>query len=94
MHSAAHSRPPTVYYSASNPHALVNAAHCCAQFCRKHSAMARRLRFLRKVPALRGVPDAALQAAAASAAEQDFAVRRRRMHHTKKVTLCLGWAAC
>ena len=45
------------------------------QFCRKHSATARRLRFLRKVPALRGIPDAELLAATASAAEQHFAVR-------------------
>lgn len=48
------------------------------QFCRKHSATARRLRFMRKVPPLRDVPDADLLAASASAAEQNFAVRRLR----------------
>ncbi len=46
----------------------------CAQFCLRHSATARRLRFLRKVPPLRGLADAALLAAAASMTEHEFAV--------------------
>ncbi len=46
-----------------------------AQFCRRHSATARRLRFLRNVPLLKGLADAALLAAAANMAEHRFAVR-------------------
>jgi hypothetical protein len=46
-----------------------------AQFCRRHSATARRLRFLRNVPLLKGLADAALLAAAADMAEHRFAVR-------------------
>lgn len=48
---------------------------CIAQFCRRHSATSRRPCFLRKVPLLKGLADAALLAAAADMAELHFAVR-------------------
>ena len=67
-----------MFLLCQKPHMPTIALDCCVQFCRKHSATARRLRFLRKVPALRGVPDTELLAATASAAEHNLAVRLLR----------------
>ncbi len=72
-------RYPAVYVETALPSgayqsSLSPALTACAQFCLRHSATARRLRFLRKVPPLRGLADAALLAAAASMAEHEFAV--------------------